>query len=88
MISDRVLFALLRHGVRAGRIDLTLADGSEHSFGPGGERAAALTGNGLRVVDLATGEAADLPLRDYQAVAFSPSASSKSVSAGGTAKSR
>ena len=37
MISDRVLLALLRHGVRAGRIDLTLADGSEHSFGPGGE---------------------------------------------------
>ena len=37
MISDRVLLALLRHVVRAGRIDLTLADGSEHSFGPGGE---------------------------------------------------
>lgn len=37
MMSDRVLLALLRHGVRAGRIDLTLADGSQHSFGPGGD---------------------------------------------------
>ena len=39
MISDRVLLTLLRYGVRVGRIDLTLADGTTHSFGPGGEPA-------------------------------------------------
>lgn len=49
MLWNRILFILLRLGVRQGRIDLTLADGTVHSFGPGGSPSVGVE---LRDADL------------------------------------
>ena len=43
MLSERILLTLLRLGVRTGRMDLTLADGSRHSIGPGGGPSVGVT---------------------------------------------
>lgn len=43
MLADRMLITLLRKGVRTGRMDLTLADGTMHSFGPGGAPSVGVT---------------------------------------------
>lgn len=50
------------------------------AFAPDGARVAALTGNGLRLIDLAEGSATDLPLRSYAAFAFSPDGATLAVS--------
>ncbi len=43
MVSEHVLLGLLRHGVCTGRLELTLADGSVHFFGPGGAPSVGVT---------------------------------------------
>lgn len=43
MTWDDILMTVLRRGVRKGRLDLTLADGTLHHFGPGGTPHVAVT---------------------------------------------
>jgi cyclopropane-fatty-acyl-phospholipid synthase len=43
VVSEQILLTLLRRGVRTGRLDLTFADGSVHSFGPGGVPSVGVT---------------------------------------------
>lgn len=63
------------------------------AFSPAGDRVAALTGNGLRVIDLGAGDAVDLALSAYEAFAFSfdgatLAAASGGVEAGGRSEMR
>ncbi len=80
MLSDQVLLNVLRLGVRTGRIDLTLAEGTTHSFGPGGRPSVGVTLHDpdlprkfLARPDLAMGEAyveGRLTLRDDDVRSF------------------
>jgi WD40 repeat protein len=63
------------------------------AFATDGGQAALTTGNGLRVADLASGEATDLPLSGYDAITLSPNgatlaASSVGAEAGGRIQAR
>lgn len=80
MVWNRTLAALLRRGVRTGRLELTLADGSTRVYGPGGPPEAGVTLNDpdlprkfLLRPDLAMGEAymdGRMTLRDNDVRSF------------------
>jgi cyclopropane-fatty-acyl-phospholipid synthase len=80
VVWNRTLAALLRRGVRTGRLELTLADGSTRVYGPGGPPEAGVTLHDpdlprkfLLRPDLAMGEAymdGRLTLRDNDVRSF------------------
>jgi cyclopropane-fatty-acyl-phospholipid synthase len=80
VVWNRTLAALLRRGVRTGRLELTLADGSTRVYGPGGPPEAGVTLNDpdlprkfLLRPDLAMGEAymdGRMTLRDNDVRSF------------------